>query len=67
MLTLKKVNETLKKLGIEDTLYKGKGYFYFSGACADSFFSSSVLVPRLNDLSLQEWVEEYMSLALQNT
>jgi hypothetical protein len=58
-LSLDKVNKELKKQGYDTKLLKGEGYFYFVGKEAWSFSCQSVYVPRLNDLSLEQWVQEY--------
>ncbi len=58
-LTLKKVTAALPK-GYE--LVKGEGYFYFAGNDAMSWYSSSVLVFRINDLTLEQWVTEFETL-----
>lgn len=63
MLTLKKVNQELKALGAEEVLVKGEGYFYFSEGNSTDWQSSSVMVMTLNQLSLDEWIEEWKSLS----
>lgn len=62
-VTLNKVTEAIRRLGNEDELVKGNGYFYFAGPTAAGFYSQSVYVYRLNDLTLDQWVEEYKSKA----
>lgn len=59
MLTLKKVNAELARTGIRAELVKGDGYFYFSGQDVELAQEQGVYgVFRLNDLSLEQWVEE---------
>lgn len=59
MLTLKKVNQELKNLGALEILVKGKDYYYFTEGNAYAWEGCSVMVMRLNDLSLQEWIAEW--------
>jgi len=60
--TLPKVNRALRKLGVKDTLIKGKGYYYFWGDDASEWYSSSVPVHRIGQLTLRQVLEEYFSL-----
>jgi hypothetical protein len=62
MLTLKRVNKAIKELGGEEVLVKGDGYYYFWEGTAPDWKSSSVMVCRLNQLTLEQWIEEYKSL-----
>lgn len=56
------VNSALRKLGFKDTLVKGKGYYYFWGDDASEWYSSSVPVYRISQLSLRQVLEDYFSL-----
>ena len=67
MTTLKQVNKALEALGTNDRLYKGNGYYYFSGGEADGWPSVSVMVYRLNQLSLNSWIQEYKRLQELNS
>lgn len=59
MLTLKKVNAALKQHGISGELVRAEGYFYFWGDDFDLTKEQGVYgVARLNDLSLERWLEE---------
>lgn len=59
MLTLKKVNAELVRLGIRAELVRGDGYFYFVGEDVELALEQGVYgVFRLNDLTLDQWVEE---------
>ena len=52
-------NQIIKKIGNPNlNLYAGKGYFYFVYDKGDVFDDRSVYTIRLNDLSLDRWVEE---------
>lgn len=54
-MRLATVNKAIAHLNLE--LVKGYGYFWFDSP--DLLVSSaSVYVPRLNDLTLEQWVEE---------
>lgn len=63
MLTLKQVNEELKKYDAE--LVRGDGYFYFVGDTADYFTEQGVYVNKLNDLTMDQWVKEYQLKAME--
>ena len=62
-LTLKKVNAALAAKGIPERLVQGNGYLYFVEGDAAGWYSSSVAVWRLNDLSLEQWLAEHKALA----
>lgn len=64
-LTLKAVNKAIAAAGIKDELVKGNGYFYFWGDKASTWYCSSVMVPRLNDLTFADWMAEYLRLEEQ--
>ena len=62
------VNAALAALGAEEFLVKGKDYFYFAGGDAHKWQRTMVYVSKLNQLSLEEWLEEYASMkAPENT
>ena len=60
MIKLKTVNDAVKHLGVE--LVQGEGYFYFIPVNDDFehvyFNEYSVMVYRLNQLTLEQWLEE---------
>ena len=60
MLSLKKVNKALAAEGLKMELVKGAGYFYFLGEDVD-LAREGVYVYRLNELSLETWIEEAKS------
>lgn len=62
MSTIASVNRALKKAGIDAELVKGKGYFWFDGDEASGFYSNSVSVFRVNQLTDDQWVKEYHTL-----
>jgi hypothetical protein len=43
-------------------LGRGDGYFYFGGGDAVNWFTTSVQVSRLSDLTVKEWLKEFDSL-----
>lgn len=57
MIQLRTINATLARLGIKAELVKGEGYFYFIGDDVDCD-CDSVYVFRVNELTLDRWVEE---------
>lgn len=58
-LTIASINAAIKAKGGNEILYKGNGYFYFWEGDAPDWHSSSVMVYRLNDLTLEQWVNEW--------
>jgi len=62
-LTLKAVNAEITKRGLNLELFKGQGYFYFSGDACNLRQSTSVMVNSLNQLTLEQWVEEAVEMA----
>jgi len=66
-MKIQTVTKKLKELGFTDELFKGKDYFYFWGDDASTWYSSSVYVTRLNELTLDQWIEEYNTLRKSNT
>jgi len=61
MLRLATVNRALRQLDPTAELVQGCGYFYFDGDTVGGMSprdrSNSVMVYRLNDLTLDEWLE----------
>jgi hypothetical protein len=62
MVTCKQVNKAIKALGGEEELVRGDGYMYFVGGDTENWEQSSVYVPRVGDLTVERWIEEYKSL-----
>lgn len=62
-ITIKQINTAIRSISGNHTseLVRGDGYFYFAGELESSWPHGGVYVPRLGDLSLDEWVEEYRS------
>jgi hypothetical protein len=61
-LTATRVNAELKKLGFAERLRQGRGYCYFTEAETSGWYSSSVAVCYVSDLSIALWVEELQAL-----
>lgn len=61
--SIKDVNDMLRKKGVKEKLTKGRGYYYFYGGDAAGWYESGVYVYNINDLSLDEWWEEYLRLS----
>lgn len=62
MTTLASVNKALKKAGIDAELVKGKGYYWFDGDEASGWYSNSVPVFHVSQLSEEQWIAAYHSL-----
>jgi Glyoxalase/Bleomycin resistance protein/Dioxygenase superfamily len=65
-LSLKTINEELKRLGSRAVLTKADGYFYFQGGDAADWLDRAVSVPTLRSLTLEQWVEHYRALKAKN-
>jgi hypothetical protein len=61
-VTRKMVNDALRARGRDESLREGEGYFYFGGGEAVNWLSSSVMVRRISDLTLDQWLEKFDSL-----
>lgn len=58
-VTRKMVNDALRARGRDESLREGGGYFYFGGGDAVNWLSSSVMVKKLSDLTLEQWLQEF--------
>ena len=65
-LSLKTINEELKRLGSRAVLTKADGYFYFQGGDAADWLDRAVTVPTLRSLTLEQWVGHYRALKAKN-
>jgi hypothetical protein len=61
-ITFALVNDALAKIGAKEQLVKGNGYLYFTGGKAASWPSCSVMVPRLSDYTLEEWLTVWRNM-----
>lgn len=64
-LLIRRVNEALEANGYSERLVRGDRYFYFAEGEAACWPESAVCVMRLNDLTLEEWLEEHRTLRQQ--
>ena len=65
-ISIMTVNKALSAMGAEEMLMQGKNYFYFAGGDAFNWPSTMVCVYKINDLSLDEWLNQYKSKKAQN-
>lgn len=61
-VTRKLVNDALRERGRDESLREGEGYFYFGGGEAVNWLSSSVMVRKISDLTLEQWLKEFDKL-----
>lgn len=64
-LLIRRVNEALEAAGYSERLVRGDRYFYFAEGEAACWPESAVCVVRLNDLTLEEWLDEHQKLRRQ--
>lgn len=60
---IKTVNKAITAEGMNLELVAGDGYFYFVGPGTENLSTASVMVYRLNDLSLDQWMTEAREVA----
>jgi len=65
-LTLKTINDELKRLGHDVHLDKGDGYFYFWKGDANNWLDRTINVPKVSSLMLEQWIGEYYRLKKLN-
>jgi serine phosphatase RsbU (regulator of sigma subunit) len=65
-LSLKTINDELKRLGSGAVLTKADGYFYFQGGDATDWLDRAVSVPTLRSLTLEQWIGHYRELKAKN-
>jgi hypothetical protein len=65
-LTLKIVNDELARRGYRARLEKADGYFYFWSEDSAGWIDRTVRVARLNSLTLDQWIGEYLWLKKVN-
>ena len=60
MLTTKKIVKAIKEnFGVDVQMFKGNGYYYFIGSCLEEAKITSVDVDTINELSLEQWMNEF--------
>ena len=62
-VTRKMVNDALRARGRDESLYPGDGYFFLGGGDAVHWLSSSVMVKRISDLTLEQWLAKFDELS----
>jgi hypothetical protein len=65
-VTRKLVNDALRAQGRDESLREGDGYFYFGGGESVHWLSSSVMVRKISDLTLEQWMHEFQNLLKAN-
>ena len=59
--TLAKINQEIAARGGSELLVKGNGYYYFCEGNASQWQDTMVIVNRLNELTIEEWVAEWQT------
>lgn len=62
MLTIKAVNKVIAARGIKAEIVQGKDYLWFYGDDVELAHSTSVMVVRLNQLTIEQWMSELDSI-----
>jgi len=65
-LALKAINAELAKRGHTARLEKAGPYFYFFGGEAADWLDRTVQVPKVNSLTLDQWIEEFGKVKKRN-
>ena len=65
-LTLKTIDDELRRLGHDVHLEKGDGYFYFWKGVANNWLDRTVNVPKVSSLTLEQWIGEFNRLKKVN-
>ena len=65
-LTLKTINDELRRLGHDVHLEKGDGYFSFLKCDAHNWLDRTVHVPKVSSLTLKQWIGEFERLKKLN-
>lgn len=56
------VNRALRLIGRPERLTRGRGYYYFHGGAAETWYSASVMTFRADALTVDEWIAEFHRL-----
>ena len=56
-LTLKAINDEFRRRGHDVQLEKGDGYFIFQGGEAANWLDTTVRVPTVSSLTLEQWLD----------
>jgi hypothetical protein len=65
-LTLKTIDDELRRLGHDVHVEKGDGYFYFWKGMANNWLDRTVNVPKVSSLTLEQWIGEFNRLKKVN-
>ena len=65
-ITLKTIDDELRRLGHDVHLEKGDGYFYFWKGEANDWLDRTVKVPKVSSLTLEQWIDEFNRLKKVN-
>jgi hypothetical protein len=65
-LTLKTIDDELRRLGHDVHVEKGDGYFYFRKGEANNWLDRTVNVPKVSSLTLEQWIGEFNRLKKVN-
>jgi len=56
------INKAIEAEGGKERLVRGDGYWYFTEGDAEKWPETSVMVHRLNSLTLKQWVEVWRQM-----
>jgi hypothetical protein len=65
-LTLKTIDDELRRLGHDVHIQEGDGYFYFWKGAANNWLDRTVNVPKVSSLTLEQWIGEFNRLKKLN-
>jgi hypothetical protein len=65
-VTLKAIDDQLRRLGHDVHIEKGDGYFYFWKGEANDWLDRTVNVPKVSSLTLDQWIGEFNRLTKLN-
>jgi hypothetical protein len=65
-VTLKAIDDELRRLGHDVHIEKGDGYFYFWKGDANNWLDRTVNVPKVSSLTLEQWIGEFNRLKKLN-
>jgi hypothetical protein len=65
-VTLKAIDDELRRLGHDVHIEKGDGYFYFWKGEANNWVDRTVNVSKVSSLTLEQWIGEFNRLKKLN-
>jgi hypothetical protein len=60
------VNRQIREMGRTERLVTGRGYCYFIEGDASAWYTSSVYVPRVSDMTVAEWMDEFNQMVARH-